>query len=176
MISAAPIQAIRKYATRWGVPVLKTRPSRHISSGPGPWSIATWRRNPRIFSDDAMADPNISNVFWAYLLHELAHAACPMHPEHADEFVDTLGFEVLSIAHLGLPHEEYLDWFSTTWGPLREPPLHGLDEAVGRTWIQVPAEVRVRVETQAKVRAVERGLFDAAGEPTYRIARLRGRA
>jgi hypothetical protein len=172
MNATFPIAALRDYAERWGIPVLTEPPSRWVSKGPGPWSIATWHKNPRIFSDDA--SPSVCRVLWAYLLHELAHVACPVPPDVANEFSDTLGFEMLSIRHLGLSYEEYLEWFSSTWGPIKssEGILH-LEGSMDRTWVQVRPEVRKAVENDAKKLAIRRGLFDATGKPTYRIARLR---
>jgi len=170
------ITRIRDYAAAWGIPVLSRRPrsDTSFSEGPGPWSIATWQRNPRIFAH-GIESPKVCKILWPYLLHELAHVVAPVHPTDSNEFLDTLGFEILSLPVLGLPHEEYTLWFSQTWGVLKSDDtidaIPALVDSLGRTWIQVKPEIRARVEENACALAIERDLFDAEWMPTYRIAR-----
>lgn len=106
------VQIVTRYATLWGVPVQSKREDEDASlRGPGGWSLAHWGKAPYIFPKETIGATGGRR--WPFLLHEPAHVACPAHPYNTDELEDTVGFEVLSILHLGLSMQVWENWMAS---------------------------------------------------------------
>lgn len=171
------IDAMIDYAEAWDVPVLvePDGSARHAllmaTPAPGYWRFFDWQEAPGILIGSE--DLETERSTWPYFLHELAHVASPVHPQVVDEDVDTLGFELLSIRHLGLPWRDWVNWQVLTRGRVRVGPT--LFDDNYESWLKAPREWRSATVARAVAESIRVGLFDADRRPTFRIERLRSR-
>lgn len=165
------LRVVTRYARRWGVPVkdavakgdacIPELAAASWTRGPSDWSLVNWQEKPVIVrTERAALAPS-----WPYLLHELAHAVCSRPPLFLDELQYTMGFEYLSVLHLGLDMRTWLRWMDD----------FGIDDIWGSTvlwkWSDAPPLWRRNSLIRACDEARRQGLF-ARGTPTFRIARL----
>lgn len=165
------LRVVTRYARRWGVPVKDAVARGHAcipeltaaswSLGPSDWSLVNWQWRPVIVR---MEQAELAPL-WPYLLHELAHAVCSRPPASLDEVRHTMGFEYLSVLHLGLDMRTWLLWMAD----------FGLNEQWGdrrvSDWGEAPALWKRNALIRACEEARRQGLF-VRGAPTFRIARL----
>ena len=166
------LKIITAYAAQWGVPVRDWNEADddldQKDNGPAAWSVLNWPTKPEIVrtrfpAKDGSWDRDDNR--WPFLLHELAHAACPEPPYDLNELLFTTGFEYLSVLYLGLSTKVWERWQGN----------FGVDDRCGfyyfEEWRDAPLMWRRGKLITACNMSREMGLF-VGGKPTFKIARL----